>query len=295
VGENISESQDRLGSANLYPGYYPYGEEYITSLSDKDKFATHYRDGTTGLDYANNRYYSSTLGRFMTADLSISNAITDPGQWNKYGYVGNDPVNWYDPSGLDECPAGTTCTIYNPPPPVIDLLLGAGGAMGQGGGDPNGGRDNQGRLRRVQQHQAELDLLWLTPGTQYLKTFKASSEPCDTDLTALGITAEDIRRIASDPNLKFVDAHTNPRYLTAMTKEASDFATWQGAKTVYYLQNYFWQETFGQVLGTLVHEFTHIFNGLSDKIAETVLGVSTPSATISEKLARDCFKGVANP
>ena len=33
-----------------------------------DKFATYYRDGTSLLDYARNRYYSSTLGRFMSAD-----------------------------------------------------------------------------------------------------------------------------------------------------------------------------------------------------------------------------------
>jgi hypothetical protein len=85
----------------------------------------------------------------MTPDPSASNAITDPGQWNKYAYVGNDPVNWYDPSGLDQCPAGTVCMIYNPPSALIDLLLGGGGAMGQGGGDPNGGRDNPGRLRKV--------------------------------------------------------------------------------------------------------------------------------------------------
>jgi RHS repeat-associated protein len=112
VGENISESQDRLGSANLYPGYYPYGEEYIASLSDKDKFATYYRDGTTGLDYAMNRYYSSTLGRFLTPDpyfatASGANNPADPGSWNRYAYAENDPVNFNDPSGLMlGCPSG---------------------------------------------------------------------------------------------------------------------------------------------------------------------------------------------
>jgi len=99
----FSESQDRLGSANLYPGYYPYGEEYIASLSDKDKFATYYRDGTTGLDYANNRYYSSTLGRFMTPDPYRGSAmLSNPQSWNRYSYAGNDPVNAHDPSGLDD-------------------------------------------------------------------------------------------------------------------------------------------------------------------------------------------------
>jgi RHS repeat-associated protein len=57
-------------------------------------------NGAVGLDYAKNRYYSNTLARFLSADPSVSNAPTDPGQWNKYAYVGGDPVNLYDPSGL---------------------------------------------------------------------------------------------------------------------------------------------------------------------------------------------------
>jgi RHS repeat-associated protein len=77
-----------------------------------EKFATYYRDGTTGLDYAKNRYYSSILGRFMTADpymatASGANNPADPGSWNRYAYAGNDPVNFSDPSGLFYgCPSG---------------------------------------------------------------------------------------------------------------------------------------------------------------------------------------------
>ena len=48
--------------------YYPYGEEYTTTPQEREKFGTYYRDGSTGLDYAQNRYYASTYARFMTAD-----------------------------------------------------------------------------------------------------------------------------------------------------------------------------------------------------------------------------------
>jgi RHS repeat-associated protein len=58
-------SVDRLGSNGN--NFYPYGEEYTTTPQNTFKFATYYRDATT-LDYAKNRYYSSTMGRFMTAD-----------------------------------------------------------------------------------------------------------------------------------------------------------------------------------------------------------------------------------
>ena len=98
---------DRLGSAESGYGYYPYGEEYTPPSGDGDDFATYYHDADTGLDYAKNRYYSSIMGRFLTPDPSKSNALADPGQWNKYAYVGGDPVNFNDPSGLVlGCPSG---------------------------------------------------------------------------------------------------------------------------------------------------------------------------------------------
>ena len=58
------------------------------------------------LDYARNRYYSSTLGRFMTADPYMNSAgPADPGSWNRYTYTRGDPVNRFDPGGLgDEDP-----------------------------------------------------------------------------------------------------------------------------------------------------------------------------------------------
>ena len=64
---------DRLGSrrnpAGVRASYYPYGEERDAIVGDdRDKFATYWRDGFTGLDYARQRYYSSRSGRFLTAD-----------------------------------------------------------------------------------------------------------------------------------------------------------------------------------------------------------------------------------
>ena len=94
-------------------GYYPYGEAVASGGNDMDRFATYYRDGTTGLDYAGNRYYSSTMGRFMSADPYRNSAgLGDPGSWNRYAYVENDPVNLYDPEGLDsEGPPASGCSV----------------------------------------------------------------------------------------------------------------------------------------------------------------------------------------
>jgi RHS repeat-associated protein len=75
--------------------YYPYGEEQgAGTANDKDKFGTYYRDQTTGLDYAQNRYYASTMGRFLSPDpYKATTGEANPQDWNQYAYVGNDPIN----------------------------------------------------------------------------------------------------------------------------------------------------------------------------------------------------------
>jgi RHS repeat-associated protein len=113
VSRGTSMVRDRLGS-NRTGGirYFPYGEEQSTTATaqDRDKFATYYRDGTTGLDYAQNRYYASTLARFLSPDPYFARVgPADPGSWNRYAYTRGDPINRYDPSGFDDCPAGYAC------------------------------------------------------------------------------------------------------------------------------------------------------------------------------------------
>ena len=105
LGANIYEPviQDRLGSVGKY---YPYGEERNSPQlpNDQVKFATYTRDSATGNDYADQRYYTSTLGRFMTVDPGNAGAINNPQSLNRYTYVIGDPVNSFDPEGL--------CTIF---------------------------------------------------------------------------------------------------------------------------------------------------------------------------------------
>ena len=89
---------NRTGGAR----FYPYGEEIGTATAnDRTKFGTYNRDGFTGLDYADQRYYASSYGRFNTPDpYRASAGPSDPGSWNRYAYVGGDPVNSLDPTGL---------------------------------------------------------------------------------------------------------------------------------------------------------------------------------------------------
>jgi RHS repeat-associated protein len=142
---------DQLGSVvkatSPVVSYFPWGEtKGASNPQDTWNFATYWQDSTTGLDYANNRYYSNIGGRFMTPDPSTAGQDPKaPQSWNLYLYVIGDPVNFSDPTGLFiQCtpPAvpssdGSTCVSPDPG-------SGSGGPTtgGSGGGNPGGTTKN---------------------------------------------------------------------------------------------------------------------------------------------------------
>ena len=81
--------------------YFPYGDEIGgATTGNVDKFGTYLRDGATGLDYADQRYFAGMSGRFLTSDsYEASGGVAEPSSWNRVSYVGGDPVNTVDPSG----------------------------------------------------------------------------------------------------------------------------------------------------------------------------------------------------
>jgi RHS repeat-associated protein len=107
---------DHLGSASLITDasgtvqkeadYYPYGGEITISGADANhyKFTGKERD-ETGLDDFDARYYSSAMGRFMTADwgaipMAVPYAVLgNPQTLNLYSYVENNPATGTDPDG----------------------------------------------------------------------------------------------------------------------------------------------------------------------------------------------------
>jgi RHS repeat-associated protein len=121
-------SGDQIGSARMltdYGGwpvssdtYYPFGPE-PTPPGDNNhyRFTGQERDNESGLDYFNARHYSITTGRFMSPDpYSGSMDLANPQSLNRYSYVGNMPLTFTDPSGLD--------------PITISVIAYCGGASG---------------------------------------------------------------------------------------------------------------------------------------------------------------------
>lgn len=129
--------------------FYPFGgKRVLTDLVSNFFLFTGYElDSETGYHYANFRYESSGLGRFMSPD-PMGGDPADPQSWNRYSYVGNDPVNGTDPLGLLEsevCPVwlpyceGPGANVYPNPDfwgdsPGIRTCSGwSGGSVGEGG------------------------------------------------------------------------------------------------------------------------------------------------------------------
>ena len=107
----------------------PESNTSSTTVGDKEKYATYKHDAATDLSYADQRYYATGAGRFMTADpYKASAGANDPGSWNRYSYVRGDPANYIDPNGL----ADFSVTGY------CQGCSGLGGSLsGHGGGyDP---------------------------------------------------------------------------------------------------------------------------------------------------------------
>lgn len=73
-------------------------ESNYTFLTQKE------RDTETGLDFFGARYYSSTQGRFTSADpASIKlKHLLDPRDLNRYAYVSNNPLRYVDPTGEEK-------------------------------------------------------------------------------------------------------------------------------------------------------------------------------------------------
>ncbi len=80
--------------------YHAWGavrEEYDPhGINQPIRFQGQQLDAETGLHYNRFRYYDPILGQYVTQD-----PIGLVGGSHSYAYVGNDPLNWVDPRGLE--------------------------------------------------------------------------------------------------------------------------------------------------------------------------------------------------
>ncbi|MBL0028894.1 MAG: RHS repeat-associated core domain-containing protein [Rhodanobacteraceae bacterium] len=101
---------DALGSPVAYTGssgsvlpgrstrYEPYGTPTMATRDGEPSYTGHQYDASTGLIYAQQRYYDPMLGRF----LGVDPMAVDTGSafnWNRYAYAANSPYKFTDPDG----------------------------------------------------------------------------------------------------------------------------------------------------------------------------------------------------
>jgi RHS repeat-associated protein len=119
---------DPLGSRRVQTDYagvleqscssLPYGDqESCAPTPTEHLFTGKERDTESGNDYFGARYYSSTMGRFMSPDWSAKEdpvpyaKLDDPQSLNLYAYVRNNPLSRTDVDGHQEPqPPTITCT-----------------------------------------------------------------------------------------------------------------------------------------------------------------------------------------
>ncbi|MBK8150424.1 MAG: RHS repeat-associated core domain-containing protein [Acidobacteria bacterium] len=98
--------------------YMPFGEEIAATVANRNQvsgftandrirqqFTGYERDGESGLDFAQNRYFAAKHGRFTSVDpLAASASAKNPQTLNRYSYALNSPYKFTDPLGLTAIP-----------------------------------------------------------------------------------------------------------------------------------------------------------------------------------------------
>jgi len=98
-GVTILDDQDYFPFGGIVPGVG------MSAGNNRYKFTGQERDGESGLDYFGARYYSSVLGRWISADWSAGPVpipyadLNNPQSFNLYSYVSNSPESLVDETG----------------------------------------------------------------------------------------------------------------------------------------------------------------------------------------------------
>ena len=159
-GETAFVYSDWLGSHRTYADQTGAAFEPCTNLPfgdgmscnspqwDTELFTGDEHDAASNTEHTDFRQLATTQGRWLSPDpYNGSMDIGNPQSLNRYAYVGNDPVGFVDPSGLEVVPcapgtpANTICTNVhgdgggsNPPsdigPPAIQCYSVYGGPYG---------------------------------------------------------------------------------------------------------------------------------------------------------------------
>jgi RHS repeat-associated protein len=309
---------DQLGSNVSSGTFFPWGEaKGGYNPQDTWNFATYWQDSASGLDYANNRYYSNAYGRFMTPDPSKSSDAKSPLTWNHYGYSYGDPVNNLDPSGLDPCGSSTSVSSSGViSVTVYDCLSIPTGWDENGPGAGWGAYNNQYDTGKVATYQWEASNMSLHGQTTNALTSLSSQCQSAIGTSNLNKTLQNVNNLvflngtlASQGNwtgnqLLGNGSNTPIGTLVAESGAAAIvLLTASGAQTNdIVLGAQYYSATQGQQMALLVHEALHSGLNLGDLALAAALNLSLPSnatiddasSAISDFFYNNCPKSMQN-
>jgi RHS repeat-associated protein len=105
--------------------YTPFGETRLggsNGITDRG-FTSHFHEDYIKLVYMQARWFDPAIGRFLSPDPIVPDP-TNPQSLNRFSYVVNRPLVFWDPSGHNYCPdpdepcdPGPNTPPYTPPPP----------------------------------------------------------------------------------------------------------------------------------------------------------------------------------
>ncbi len=97
VAETNTTGTVIIGSRSQYE---PYGKPLTTPREGAPSYTGHQYDTSSGLIYAQQRYYDPALGRFLSTD-PMAVDMGSAGNWNRYAYAANNPYRFRDPDGRE--------------------------------------------------------------------------------------------------------------------------------------------------------------------------------------------------
>jgi RHS repeat-associated protein len=107
VRDLLAFSSQTIVDHRDYDGFGNIVQDTASTVGDRYGFTGREFDSVTGLQYNRERYYNPATGKWTSEDPLSFGA----GDGNLYRYVGNNPTNATDPSGLVERPSGSIRSI----------------------------------------------------------------------------------------------------------------------------------------------------------------------------------------